>query len=282
MQVPCALTDDAALIVTSGTPHAVLWAPSSIAGHWGLGTGVCAAAPTALSLAASLRTQNSPVAPAECGSWQPATRLSHGTCWGCLEPGDPTESMNMRHVLRTGLLALGLVIGSVTPATAQVSIGIGLPGVSIGINLPVYPQLVRGAGLPGLLRAASEFELLLLRRHVLGLPGDNWYASSWYNGPWGLVARRPCRCSSCASRCATTGARRRTSTDGGPTRRRVGASTGATTGSSIEADGTSGIATPRRRRAPLPTYQRQYSGNRYPHGGAAARTAGSELPLPAA
>src|SRR5512139_1408214 len=27
-----------------------------------------------------------------------------------------------------------------------------------------------GAGLPGLLRAAAEFELLLLRRHVLGLP----------------------------------------------------------------------------------------------------------------
>ncbi|MBS1135041.1 MAG: hypothetical protein H6R02_2182, partial [Burkholderiaceae bacterium] len=54
----------------------------------------------------------------------------------------------MRYVLRSGLLALGLVIGSVTPATAQVSIGIGLPGVSIGINLPVYPQLVPVPGYP--------------------------------------------------------------------------------------------------------------------------------------
>ena len=34
---------------------------------------------------------------------------------------------------------------------------------------------------------------------------DNWYASSWYNGPWGLVAPERCRCTSCASLCVTTG-----------------------------------------------------------------------------
>ena len=35
-----------------------------------------------------------------------------------------------------------MVLGSMTSAMAQVSVGIGfsMPGVSIGINLPVYPQ----------------------------------------------------------------------------------------------------------------------------------------------
>jgi len=54
----------------------------------------------------------------------------------------------MKHVLRNGLMALGLVIGSVTSATAQVSVGVWLPGVSIGINLPVYPHLVAVPGYP--------------------------------------------------------------------------------------------------------------------------------------
>ena len=73
--------------------------------------------------------------------------------------------------IRYGLIVLWMLLCSVTSAAAQVSIGIGLPNVSIGINLPVYPELVRGAGLPGLLRAATGCELLLLRWHVLGLPG---------------------------------------------------------------------------------------------------------------
>ena len=45
----------------------------------------------------------------------------------------------MRHLL----IVLSLWVASALPAWAQVSIGIGVPGVSIGINVPVYPRLVR-------------------------------------------------------------------------------------------------------------------------------------------
>ena len=73
--------------------------------------------------------------------------------------------------MRYIVVLLWMLCCSVTSAIAQVSIGIGLPGVSIGINLPVYPQLVRVPGYPVYYAPQRELELLLLRRHVLGLPG---------------------------------------------------------------------------------------------------------------
>ena len=54
----------------------------------------------------------------------------------------------MKQVLRNAIVAVGLVLGSVASAPAQVSVGVWLPGVSIGINLPVYPQLVAVPGYP--------------------------------------------------------------------------------------------------------------------------------------
>ncbi len=50
--------------------------------------------------------------------------------------------------MRYGRIVLWMLLCSATSAGAQVSIGIGLPGVSIGINLPSYPQLVRVPGHP--------------------------------------------------------------------------------------------------------------------------------------
>lgn len=54
----------------------------------------------------------------------------------------------MRHFL----IVLLLLLGSMPPAMAQLSveIGIGVPGLSIGINLPEYPELVRVPGAAGL------------------------------------------------------------------------------------------------------------------------------------
>jgi len=63
--------------------------------------------------------------------------------------------------MRNKLILLLMLFGLVAPATAQVSIGIGLPKVSIGINLPSYPQLVQCQAIR-LLRATSSVELLLL------------------------------------------------------------------------------------------------------------------------
>jgi hypothetical protein len=92
----------------------------------------------------------------------------------------------MRHLL----IAFLLLLGSTTSAMAQLSIGIGIgmPGVSIGINLPMYPELVRVAGYPVYYAPSLNSNFFFYDGMYWVYQGDNWYASSWYNGPWGLVA----------------------------------------------------------------------------------------------
>jgi hypothetical protein len=90
----------------------------------------------------------------------------------------------MRHVF----ILLCMLLGSVIPAAAQVSVGIGLPGVSIGINLPLFPELVRVPGYPVYYAPRVNSNYFFYDGMYWVYQGDNWYASSWYNGPWGLVA----------------------------------------------------------------------------------------------
>jgi hypothetical protein len=93
----------------------------------------------------------------------------------------------MKHVLRNALMALALAVGSITSATAQVSVGVWLPGVSIGINLPVYPQLVAVPGYPVYYAPQMNSNYFFYDGMYWVFQSDNWYASSWYNGPWRLV-----------------------------------------------------------------------------------------------
>jgi hypothetical protein len=92
--------------------------------------------------------------------------------------------------MRYLLIALWMLFGSVTSAMAQVSIGIGvnLPGVSIGINLPAYPELVLVPGYPVYYAPHLQANFFFYDGLYWVYQADNWYASSWYNGPWGLVA----------------------------------------------------------------------------------------------
>ena len=83
-----------------------------------------------------------------------------------------------------------MVLGTMTSAMAQVSVGIGfsMPGVSIGINLPAYPDLVRVPGYPVYYAPQIDSNYFFYDGMYWVYQSDNWYASSWYNGPWGLVA----------------------------------------------------------------------------------------------
>lgn len=89
--------------------------------------------------------------------------------------------------LRYGMIALSLLVCSITPAAAGVSIGIGLPTVSIGINLPLYPELVRVPGYPVYYAPRMDANYFFYDGMYWVYQNDNWYASSWYNGPWGMV-----------------------------------------------------------------------------------------------
>ena len=154
---------------------------------------------------------------------------------------------------------------SVTSAIAQVSIGIGLPGVSIGINLPVYPQLVQVPGYPVYYAPNLNSNFFFYDGMYWVYQGDNWYASSWYNGPWGIVGpqavplfvlRIPVRYYRAPPpyfRGWRADAPPRWGEHWGNDWQRQRSIWDSWDRHSVPA------------RAPLPAYQRQYSGDRYPH-----------------
>ncbi len=89
--------------------------------------------------------------------------------------------------MRYGLIALCMLMGSLTPAVAQLSITFQSPGVSIGINVPVYPQLQPIPGYPVYYAPGMSSNYFFYDGLYWVYNGDYWYASSWYNGPWHLV-----------------------------------------------------------------------------------------------
>jgi len=73
------------------------------------------------------------------------------------------------------------------PSQAQVSIAIGVPGLSIGINVPVFPDLVPVPGYPVYYYPGATTNYFFYDGLYWVFQGDSWYQSSWYDGPWQLV-----------------------------------------------------------------------------------------------
>ena len=90
--------------------------------------------------------------------------------------------------MRSLLVVAGLLLIPLDSAVAQVSLQIGLPAVQIGINQPVYPQMVRVPGYPVYYAPNGNSNYFFYDGMYWVYQGDNWYASSWFNGPWAQVA----------------------------------------------------------------------------------------------
>ncbi len=95
---------------------------------------------------------------------------------------------NALHLLRPAAVALLILLGAAGPTTAQLSIGISRPGVSIGINLPVYPEFVRVPNYPVYYAPRLQSNFFFYDGMYWVYQRDEWYASDWYNGPWYAVA----------------------------------------------------------------------------------------------
>ncbi len=84
----------------------------------------------------------------------------------------------MRHVL----FALAMLFLPATAVVADVR-------VSIGIHVPVYPQLQRIPGYPVYYAPRLNTNYFFYDGLYWVFDGYDWYVSAWYNGPWELVDR---------------------------------------------------------------------------------------------
>jgi hypothetical protein len=93
--------------------------------------------------------------------------------------------------MRNLFIVLSMLLFPVNAAHAEVSVGIGIsaPGISIGINVPVYPRLVRVPGYPVYYDPIVDSNYFFYDGLYWVFQGEDWYASSWYNGPWAWVER---------------------------------------------------------------------------------------------
>ncbi len=101
----------------------------------------------------------------------------------CPVAGGPVREKSMRH----WIFAFSLLTACVPVTMAQISVGVALPGVNIGINVPVYPEMVQIPDYPVYYAPRLQANFFLYDGLYWVYQGDNWYASSWYNGPWWYV-----------------------------------------------------------------------------------------------
>lgn len=160
----------------------------------------------------------------------------------------------MRNTLIAALL---LLASAAPPASAQLH-------VSIGINVPTYPVLERVPGYPVYYAPRLNSNYFFYDGLYWVYQDDNWYASHWYNGPWDLVDRyevpvyllrvpvRYYRAAPVYFRGWRADAPPRWSSHWGASWEERRRGWDRWDRRSVPAA------------APLPTYQRQYSGQRYP------------------
>ena len=89
--------------------------------------------------------------------------------------------------MRSMLVALTL-LAPIASAQAQVSFQVQAPGLSIGLNVPTYPELVQVPGYPVYYDPRADANYFFYDGRYWVYQQDRWYSSAWYNGPWQFVA----------------------------------------------------------------------------------------------
>ena len=80
--------------------------------------------------------------------------------------------------MRRGIILLGLLLWATNPAKAE---------VRIGIHVSLFPQLVMVPGYPVYYAPELESNYFFYEGVYWVYDSDNWYSSSWYDGPWELM-----------------------------------------------------------------------------------------------
>jgi hypothetical protein len=90
--------------------------------------------------------------------------------------------------IRTGILFAGALCCCLfSPAPAQINIDVGVPSAGIGLHIQQYPRLVPVPRYPVYYAPRLDSNLFFYDGQYWVFAQDNWYASNWYDGPWVLV-----------------------------------------------------------------------------------------------
>ena len=88
------------------------------------------------------------------------------------------------------LVVMSMLLSPLDSALAQVSIQFSLPSVQIGVNQQTYPHLVQVPGYPVYYDPQARSNYFFYDGMYWVYQGDDWYTSTWYNGPWAQVQRQ--------------------------------------------------------------------------------------------
>jgi hypothetical protein len=94
----------------------------------------------------------------------------------------------MRHLIVVASILLGSATSARAQVAVQVGVGIALPSVQIGIQVPAYPRLAPVPGYPVYYAPRASMNYFFYDGAYWVFQGDTWYVSSWYDGPWYVVA----------------------------------------------------------------------------------------------
>lgn len=147
---------------------------------------------------------------------------------------------------------------------SQLSISIGNRGTSLGFSMSTYPTLTRIPGYPVYYDPRVDQNYFFYDGLYWVYQGDNWYSSPWYNGPWDYV--EPNYVPAFVLRVPVRYYRRPPPYFRG-WRADAAPRWGEHWGRNWERQHSGWDRWDRRsvpRAAPLPSYQRNYTGNRYP------------------
>lgn len=81
-------------------------------------------------------------------------------------------------MMRSRCLVMWMLLWSVSSATAD---------INIGISIPIYPEFERVPGYPVYYASQLDLNFFFYDGMYWVYEDDDWYVSSWYNGPWDFV-----------------------------------------------------------------------------------------------
>lgn len=90
-----------------------------------------------------------------------------------------------RHAISGLCIAVSLLFYPAIPAQAEVSFSVGL---HLGIQVPVFPRLALIPGYPVYYAPRLDLNYFFYDGLYWVFQDDEWYSSGWYNGPWHRVS----------------------------------------------------------------------------------------------